>query len=132
MLVGRSWVSRTDFCIVAAEFVLFQRTPNLALPMKQVEYQGDDKQALDKERYEELYKGRVQSFGGFDFNFMSTMTFDHSKEERLAVYESLWDHGDFHFWLATYGDMLFSDDANTEAYNFWYSLPISLISVQSR
>ena len=126
MVVGCIRVGRTDFCIVAAEFVLFQRTPNLALPMKQVEYKGDGKQTLDKERYEEVFKGRVQSFPGFDFNFMSTMTFEHSKEERLAVYESLWDHGDFHFWLATYSDMLFSDEANTEAYNFWYSFQMHL------
>ncbi|CAL5362898.1 unnamed protein product [Camellia sinensis] len=107
-----------DLAPLASELVLFQRTPNLALPMKQVEY-TDGKQTLDKERYREFFKGRIQSFGGFDYNFMSTMTFDHSSEERRAVYESLWDHGDFHFWLATYGDMLFSDEANTEAYNFW-------------
>lgn len=31
----------------------------------------------------------------------------------------------FHFWLATYGDMLFSDEANAEAYNFWYGYSVS-------
>lgn len=57
--------------------------------MKQVEYKGDGKQLLEKERYDEFFKGWVRSFGGFDYNFMSTMTFNHSKDERLAVYKRL-------------------------------------------
>ena len=103
------------FATVASELVLFQRTPNLALPMKQVEYNGDGRQMISKDDYTKLYKERTQSFGGFDYNFMPVMTFDHTKEQRNAVYENLWNEGDFHFWLATYGDMLFSDKANTEA-----------------
>ncbi|KAG9676690.1 FAD/NAD(P)-binding domain-containing protein, partial [Aureobasidium melanogenum] len=103
---------------VASEFVLFQRTPNLALPMKQQEFDGEA-QTLPKEQYADLYAGRKFSFCGIDYSFSAQKTFDHTPEERRAVYEALWAHGDFHFWLATYGDMLFSDEANTEAYNFW-------------
>ncbi|KAH0378925.1 FAD/NAD(P)-binding domain-containing protein, partial [Aureobasidium melanogenum] len=102
---------------VASEFVLFQRTPNLALPMKQQEFDGEA-QTLPKEQYPDLYTGRKFSFCGIDYSFSAQKTFDHTPEERRVVYEALWAHGDFHFWLATYGDMLFSDEANTEAYNF--------------
>ncbi|KAH0280863.1 FAD/NAD(P)-binding domain-containing protein, partial [Aureobasidium melanogenum] len=103
---------------LASEFVLFQRTPNLALPMKQQEFDGKG-QTLPKEQYPDLYAGRKLSFGGIDYSFSAQRTFDHTPEERRAVYETLWAHGDFHFWLAAYGDMLFSDEANTEAYNVW-------------
>jgi len=105
---------------IASEFTLFQRTPNLALPMGQVEYQGKE-QGTSKDNYPSLYAGRKESFGGFDFSFLPMKTFDVDTEERQKTYQALWDHGDFHFWLATYYDMLFSDEANTEAYNFWYS-----------
>lgn len=107
-----------DLAPLASEFVLFQRTPNLALPMKQREYKGRE-QEVPKDRYAELFDGRKESFGGFDFNFMPAATFDHDEEQRKATYQELWEEGDFHFWLATYWDMLFSDEANTEAYNFW-------------
>lgn len=103
---------------VAGEFVLFQRTPNLALPMKQVEFAADE-QAFPKENYSKLFAQRSQSYGGFSFNFIPRATFDDSPEQRDATYQQLWDEGDFHFWLATYHDMLFSWDANKEAYNFW-------------
>jgi hypothetical protein len=110
---------------LASEFVLFQRTPNLALPMKQVQYDTHDSQAIPRDQYSELFKGRSQSYGGFDFSFLNKNTFDDSEEDRQRTYEELWSHGDFHYWLATYQDMLFDDRANTEAYEFWYEFPIS-------
>jgi cation diffusion facilitator CzcD-associated flavoprotein CzcO len=104
----------------AASIVLFQRTPNLALPMKQVEYTGKPPSVQLKDKYAELFKGRQDSFGGFDYNFSALKTFEHTPEQRREFYEELWAHGDFHFWIASYIDMLFEDNANTEAYNFWY------------
>ncbi|KAF5571674.1 cyclopentanone 1 2-monooxygenase, partial [Fusarium phyllophilum] len=105
---------------VASEFVLFQRTPNMALPMKQIEYSRNDK-SISEERYNEVFKGRHASFGGFDFNFYPRDTFSDDPETRRAVYEELWSHGDFKFWLANYQDMIFREDANAEAYKFWKS-----------
>lgn len=86
--------------------------------MKQQELEGDT-QLAPKEQYPGLYAGRKSSFGGIDYSFAKEKTFDHTPDERKALYEALWAHGDFHFWLATYGDILFSGEANTEAYNFW-------------
>jgi cation diffusion facilitator CzcD-associated flavoprotein CzcO len=103
---------------VAGEFVLFQRTPNMAIPMKQVEYDGDE-QAIPIQDYSNLFNERSQSFSGFSFNFIPRSTFDDTPEKRKETYEELWAKGDFHFWLATYYDMLFTDEANKEAYDFW-------------
>ena len=109
---------------VAGEFALFQRTPNMCLPMKQEEYKPqeglrEDGQAIPRARYPALFDGRRDSFGGFSFSFLDRATFDDTPEQRRAMYQSLWDEGDFHFWLATYRDMLFSEEANKEAYDFW-------------
>ncbi|KAF5239820.1 hypothetical protein FAUST_4705 [Fusarium austroamericanum] len=103
---------------VASEFVLFQRSPNLALPMKQIKYSP---KSIPEDRYREVYQGRHDSFTGFDFNFVPRNTFSDDPKARLAFYEDLWTHGDFHFWLATYQDMLFDEKANAEAYKFWKS-----------
>ncbi|KAJ9651536.1 hypothetical protein H2198_009179 [Neophaeococcomyces mojaviensis] len=107
-----------DLAPLASEFVLFQRTPNLALPMKQVDYQGDE-QPIPKQKYDALFKSRNENFGGFNFDFLPRGTFDDDEEKRRETYEELWAEGDFHFWLATYYDMLFSPDANKAAYDFW-------------
>ena len=103
---------------LASEFTLFQRTPNLATPMKQIEF-AKGEEILPRDKRIALYSGRLDSYGGLDFNFLPIGTFEVSEEERKATFEKLWEEGDFHYWLATYHDTLFKDDANTEAYNFW-------------
>ncbi len=101
---------------LASEFYLFQRTPNMCNPMGQEDCTGGKDPTND--RYA-LYAGRKDSYGGVDFNFLPKATFEDNEEERKQTYESLWAEGDFHYWLAGYHDTLFSDLANTEAYNFW-------------
>jgi cation diffusion facilitator CzcD-associated flavoprotein CzcO len=90
----------------------------MSLPMAQVDYDLP-KQAIPKPDYPDLFAGRTDSFSGFSFNFLPKSTFDDTPEERKKVYEELWAKGDFEFWLATYYDMLFTKEANNEAYNFW-------------
>lgn len=102
----------------AGEFTLFQRTPNTALPMKQLDYTGEE-QAIPFQEYPEFFVNRFANFSGFTFDFLPRKTFEDSDEERRKTYEELWSHGDFHFWLATYQDMLFDPKANKEAYDFW-------------
>ncbi|EUC29071.1 hypothetical protein COCCADRAFT_40514 [Bipolaris zeicola 26-R-13] len=63
--------------------------------------------------------GHLTGFSGFSFNFLPRSTFDDTPEQRLKTYEELWKQEDFKFWLAKYNDMLFTQEANREAYNFW-------------
>jgi cation diffusion facilitator CzcD-associated flavoprotein CzcO len=103
---------------VVGHLTVFQRTPNMSLPMAQDDY-NLPKQAIPKQEYPDLFAGRTDSFSGFSFNFLPRSTFDDTPEQRLKQYEELWREGDFKFWLATYYDMLFTKEANREAYNFW-------------
>lgn len=103
---------------IVNELVVFQRTPNTALPMGQVNYR-DGKQAHQKAVYPDLFRSRKASFAGFDCNFLDRDTFHDLPEARLQLYEHLWKQGDFQFWIATYKDMLFNKKANDEAYLFW-------------
>lgn len=103
---------------VAGQLTIFQRTPNLALPMGQVDYQNEPSH-ITKSDFPDEFAGRTGSFGGFWYNFIPRATFSDTPEQRKEVYEHLWSQGDFQFWLAGYQDMLFDAEANKDAYNFW-------------
>lgn len=111
----------TELTPVVGELVVLQRTPNTALPMRQVDYDAaaGGEQEIPRSEYPGLFAGRPHSFSGFSFSPLGRGTFDDTPEERRAVYEALWREGDFKFWLATYRDMLVSKPANDEAYAFW-------------
>ncbi|KAI9812561.1 MAG: hypothetical protein M1827_004550 [Pycnora praestabilis] len=102
----------------AKELTVFQRTPNLSLPMRQRKLTREEQQ-IAKDHYPQLYKDRLTTFAGFSYDFVKKNTFDDSPEEREAFFQKLWDNGGFEYWLATYKDMLFDMKANREAYNFW-------------
>ena len=78
----------------AASMTLFQRTPNLALPMRQRKLTKEE-QDKAKEGYPQTFKDRMQTFAGFAFDFADKNTFDDSDEERQKFYEDLWDKGKF-------------------------------------
>lgn len=107
-----------EFAKRAKEFVLFQRTPNTCLPMKQIDLEREEPE-IAREQYPEIFSARLTSFPGFSYSFMDRGTFDDTPEKRKEVYEDLWSHGDFHYHLATYKDMMVTEEANKEAYNFW-------------
>ena len=86
-----------------AHLTVFQRTPNLSLPMAQRKL---TKEEQDKSTYPEKFKHRMTTFGGFLYDFAEKNTADDTPEEREKFYESLWETGGFAFWLATYKDML--------------------------
>lgn len=103
---------------LAAELTVFQRTPNLALPMQQKKLTKEEQDA-NKPNYPELFKTRLTTFSGFQYDFVEKNTFDDNPEAREAFFEKRWENGGFEFWLATYADTLFEIKANREAYNFW-------------
>ena len=107
-----------EFAPFATSLTVFQRTPNLALPMQQGDMSVEE-QVSSKRDYPEFFKNRMTTFAGFAYDFVEKNTFDDTPEEREAFFEDLWQKGGFQFWLATYKDMLFEDNANREAYNFW-------------
>lgn len=102
----------------AGTLKLFQRTPNLALPMGRKEL-TDEEQNFAKAWYPRLFEMRERSFAGFLYDAIEKETFDDTPEEREAFYQMLWDTAGFNFWLANYNDLFKNPEANTQAYNFW-------------
>ncbi len=102
----------------AAHLTIFQRTPNLCLPMQQKKLDEKDNQHL-KESYQKFFRKRPESFAGMEYDVNPKSTFEVSAQERNAYYEELWAVGGFQFWLGGYTDMLNNEAANRTAYNFW-------------
>jgi cyclohexanone monooxygenase len=102
----------------AADLTVFQRTPNLALPMGQRRLSPEDQAAI-KAGLPERFATRASTFAGFDFDFIGTNAVDVAPEERTAEYEKLWQQGGFRFWLGIFQDTLFDQQSNDYAYEFW-------------
>jgi hypothetical protein len=101
-----------------AELTVFQRTPNLALPMRQRQLNDETNRRM-KETLRERFRKRAETFGGLDYDIIPRNALDVSDQERLATYEDLWNRGGFYPWIGTYQDVLSSEEANDTAYAFW-------------
>lgn len=105
----------------AKHLTIYQRTPNMCLPMNQRKL--DPKEEEEKKKngiYEKNFAKTYTTFAGFLYDFQERNTFDDTPEEREKFFHSLMvEEGGFRFWLNTYKDMLFDEKANAEAYEFW-------------
>ncbi|KAJ5153546.1 uncharacterized protein N7482_010024 [Penicillium canariense] len=111
----------------ADETYLFQRTPNMCLPMSQERF-DIQKQDVDKINYEQLFTYCASTFGGLAYQPTPRNTMDDSAEDREAFYEKLYKDGGFKFWFNNYQDLLFDGTANRAAYDFWARKTRSRIS----
>ena len=100
----------------AKHLFVFQRSPNLALPMKQRTLTLEDNK---KYNYAELFKYREEGFGGLGYKFIDKSVFDDPPEVREAVLQELWDKGNFQYWVGNYRDYILEENANRVIYDFW-------------
>jgi cation diffusion facilitator CzcD-associated flavoprotein CzcO len=104
---------------IASHLTVFQRTPNLALPMQQRALDEASQRAM-KAHYPEWFRLRALAGGGlFDVGPEDRSALSVSPEERRAVFESAWQRGGFHFWAGTFSDVGSDLAANQLAYEFW-------------
>jgi cation diffusion facilitator CzcD-associated flavoprotein CzcO len=103
---------------VVAHLTVFQRTPNLALPMRQRKLDEDTIRRM-KEKYPEIYDKRTKTFAGFDYDFLAKAAFEVSNDERQAILEHLWEIGGFAPWIGTFNDIFVNEEANRAVYKFW-------------
>ena len=103
------------------ELTIYQRTPNMCLPMNQRALDAkEEEQKKEGGWYEQQMEITRRTFFGFDFDFVDKNTFDDSEEEREKFYHKIMvEEGGFKFWLGTYKDTLHDLKANEQAYKFW-------------
>jgi cation diffusion facilitator CzcD-associated flavoprotein CzcO len=110
-----------------SQLTVFQRTPNLALPMGQKKLTQETNDQL-KQQYPGLVKKMKSTYAGFLYDFDPRKCFEVSEEERLRLYEELYHKGGVYFWLGTFSDVLKNKDANDTAYEFWRTKTINRIN----
>jgi cyclohexanone monooxygenase len=103
---------------VASDVTVFQRTPMMALPMRQRRLTREEQDEA-KAGYPAIFRRRAETNSGFDYSGIGVPTMSVSKAERVATYERLWETGGFAFWAGNYTDILLDERANRLAYDFW-------------
>lgn len=106
---------------IAAHLTVFQRTPNMALPMRQRQLDDAAKRAI-KEGAREKYQKRAYTVGGYEYDFYDyagESAAGHTAAQVQDLYESLWDEGGFVPWLGNFAEIWTDETVNRVAYDFW-------------
>lgn len=104
---------------VAGHTTVFQRTPNLALPMQQRSFTKAEQDEI-KHEYPAIFRKRNTGRSSFyDMEPDERSAMEVSEEERLKIFEAAWQKGGFHFWAGTFSDVLYNAGSNRLAYDFW-------------
>ena len=104
---------------VASHLTVFQRTPQMALPMQQRRLDAETQQE-QKSSYPARFRQRaVSSSTLFDVVADERSAKDVSEEVREAIFEAAWQKGGFQFWFGTFGDIVLDEESNLLAYEFW-------------
>ncbi|MBW0292598.1 MULTISPECIES: flavin-containing monooxygenase [Rhodococcus] len=103
---------------VVDHLTVFQRTPNLSLPMQQ-KYFDDEEQAAIKKTMPDVAAKSRETHAAIDYDFDPRSGVETPEAERNAVFERLWNQGGFAFWLGNFSDYLFNEKTNALAYEFW-------------
>lgn len=103
---------------IAGHLTVFQRTPNIALPMVQKKFDDKYNEKLH-EGYVDAVSTMRSTFGGFLFEFSKDQFLDKTEQERRAFYDELYEAGGLQYWLGTYKDIMFNQEANDTAYEYW-------------
>ncbi len=106
---------------VAAHITVFQRTPNMALPMRQRQLDEAGKRAL-KVDIKDKYAKRARTRAGYDFDYLDyagPTCAGMSDAEIRARWESHWQEGGFVPWLGNFPEIYVDERINLMAYEFW-------------
>ncbi|KAL0567585.1 hypothetical protein V5O48_014409, partial [Marasmius crinis-equi] len=95
---------------------VFQRTPNIALPM---ELRQLDESMAGRDLYPKVLEERLTTFSGFCYNFVSGDPAEATPAERENLYEELWKKGGFRLWVAGYMSNFTDASHAREVYEFW-------------
>ncbi|MGQ0700288.1 MAG: flavin-containing monooxygenase [Panacagrimonas sp.] len=102
---------------VAGQLTVFQLDPNWCAPLNNAPITEAEQKDIQK-RYPEIFQACASSFGGFIHNFQSRPFAEVPREERLALYEKLYNGRGFGIWLGNFMETLMDPAANAEISEF--------------
>ncbi|KAJ3985910.1 cyclopentanone 1,2-monooxygenase [Lentinula detonsa] len=106
----------------ASSLTVYQRTPNIAFPMRQKSIDDDASRTMKHDVYSLVFRRRKQTSGGHSYASYPKNSSDATLEERFLFYEDLWSRtGGLQVFSANYQDMQWNQQAKNEFYQFWRS-----------
>ncbi len=100
-----------------SELKVFQRTPQYAVAMRNVDYDDAARDAW-RAQYPKLRESVQHTFVGFDFDLRTDSYLDLSPQERKAALEELWADGSLSFWVGGFPELLDNETVNAEVSEF--------------
>lgn len=100
----------------AGKLIVFQRSPNCALPMRQ---RMLSEEGIDKSGYPNLFSQMRKTSGGFTYPVVSRTAMEDTPEQQRMLFEKLWEQGGFAPTHGNYADFMTNLETNHLFYNFW-------------
>ena len=95
------------------DLTVFQRRPNWSAPLNNSKI-TDSGMARIRARYDEIFETCARTPGGFEHEPDRRGFHEVSREERLALWDRLYDEPGFGIWLQNFREIFTDDDANAE------------------
>ncbi|WP_249148056.1 NAD(P)/FAD-dependent oxidoreductase [Bradyrhizobium sp. AUGA SZCCT0177] len=95
------------------ELTVFQRRPNWAAPLNNGPI-SDEEMADIRSRYDDIFAACARSPGGFEHEPDRRGFYEVTREERLALWDKLYDEPGFGIWLSNFREIFTDEVANAE------------------
>jgi cation diffusion facilitator CzcD-associated flavoprotein CzcO len=95
------------------ELTVFQRRPNWSCPLNNSRI-SEAEMADIRRRYDEIFASCARSPGGFEHEPDRRGFYEVSREERLKLWDKLYDSPGFGIWLANFREIFTDEVANAE------------------
>ena len=97
----------------AGELKVFQRRPNWAAPLNNGPI-TEEEMAEVRARYDEIFEVCARTPGGFEHEPDRRKFYDVSREDRIKLWDDLYDRPGFSIWLSNFVEIFTDEDANAE------------------
>ena len=96
-----------------SELTVFQRRPNWSAPLNNSRI-SEHEMADIRARYDEIFAACKRSPGGFEHEPDRRGFYEVTREERLALWDKLYEEPGFGIWLANFKEIFMDEAANAE------------------
>ncbi len=102
-----------DIADKVGQLTVFQRRPNWSAPLNNSPISDREMDEI-RARYDEIFATCSRTPGGFDHEPDRRGFYEVSREERLALWDRLYDEPGFGIWLANFREIFTDEKANAE------------------